>query len=82
MPGPYEVHHLLGNQPIPASRVRRSLRVVHDAHGKRMGAIRRAPGRGEQDAPRAGRIETISCRVGETVREGQILIQFASQEAE
>jgi len=33
-------------------------------------------------APRAGRIETISCRVGETVREGQILIQFASTEAE
>jgi 3-methylcrotonyl-CoA carboxylase alpha subunit len=33
-------------------------------------------------APRAGRIETISCRVGETVREGQILIQFASAAAE
>jgi 3-methylcrotonyl-CoA carboxylase alpha subunit len=32
-------------------------------------------------APRAGRIETISCRVGETVREGQILIQFATEEA-
>jgi len=31
-------------------------------------------------APRAGRIETISCRVGETVREGQILIQFAAAE--
>jgi biotin carboxyl carrier protein len=33
-------------------------------------------------APRAGRIETISCRVGETVREGQILIQFVSAAAE
>jgi biotin carboxyl carrier protein len=33
-------------------------------------------------APRVGRIETISCRVGETVREGQILIQFAAAEAE
>ncbi len=32
-------------------------------------------------APRAGRIETISCRVGEMVREGQILIQFATEEA-
>jgi 3-methylcrotonyl-CoA carboxylase alpha subunit len=30
-------------------------------------------------APRAGRIATISCRVGETVREGQILIQFAAE---
>jgi biotin carboxyl carrier protein len=33
-------------------------------------------------APRTGRIETISCRVGETVREGQILIQFVSAAAE
>jgi 3-methylcrotonyl-CoA carboxylase alpha subunit len=33
-------------------------------------------------APRAGRIETISCRVGETVREGQILIQFVSAAVE
>ncbi|NBS42386.1 MAG: biotin/lipoyl-binding protein, partial [Acetobacteraceae bacterium] len=33
-------------------------------------------------APRDGRIETISCRVGETVREGQILLQFAAEEDE
>jgi 3-methylcrotonyl-CoA carboxylase alpha subunit len=33
-------------------------------------------------APRDGRIATISCRVGETVREGQILLQFAAEEDE
>jgi 3-methylcrotonyl-CoA carboxylase alpha subunit len=33
-------------------------------------------------APRAGRIETISCRVGETVRDGQILIQFAAADTD
>jgi 3-methylcrotonyl-CoA carboxylase alpha subunit len=33
-------------------------------------------------APRDGRIETISCRVGETVREGQILLQFAAEDDE
>jgi 3-methylcrotonyl-CoA carboxylase alpha subunit len=33
-------------------------------------------------APRDGRIATISCRVGETVREGQILLQFTTEEDE
>jgi 3-methylcrotonyl-CoA carboxylase alpha subunit len=33
-------------------------------------------------APRDGSIETISCRVGETVREGQILLQFAAEDGE